>query len=43
MITKVNSDKAVKELLADDGQLRLRTPLNMFIGGQILDSGNHDQ
>ena len=39
MITKVNSDKAVKELLADDGQLRLRTPLNMFIGGQILDRG----
>jgi len=38
-ITKVNSDKAVKELLADDGQLRLRTPLNMFIGGQILDRG----
>jgi hypothetical protein len=39
MITKVNSDKAVKELLAEDGQLRLRTPLNMFIGGQILDRG----
>lgn len=39
MITKVNSDKAVKELLADDGQLKLRTPLNMFIGGQILDRG----
>jgi Z1 domain len=39
MITKVNSDKHIKELLADDGQLRLRTPLNMFIGGQILDRG----
>jgi hypothetical protein len=39
MITKVNSDKDVKELLADDGQLRLRTPLNIFIGGQILDRG----
>jgi hypothetical protein len=39
MITKVNSDEAVKELLTDDGQLRLRTPLNMFIGGQILDRG----
>jgi hypothetical protein len=38
-ITKVNSDKAVKELLADDGQLSLRTPLNIFIGGQILDRG----
>jgi hypothetical protein len=35
----VNSDEAVKELLTDDGQLRLRTPLNMFIGGQILDRG----
>jgi hypothetical protein len=39
MITKVNSYVAVKELLADDGQLKLRTPLNMFIGGQILDRG----
>ena len=38
-ITRVNSDKDVKELLADDGQLRLRTPFNMFIGGQILDRG----
>jgi hypothetical protein len=36
MITKVNSDKDIEELL-DDGQLRLRTPLNLFIGGQILD------
>jgi hypothetical protein len=39
MITKVNSDNDVKKLLADDGQLKLRTPLNMFIGGQILDRG----
>jgi hypothetical protein len=39
MITKVNSDEEVKMLLADDGQLRLRTPLNIFIGGQILDRG----
>jgi hypothetical protein len=38
-ITKVNSENAVKNLLADDGQLMLRTPLNMFIGGQILDRG----
>jgi Z1 domain len=38
-ITKVNSNEAVRELLADDGQLSLRTPLNMFIGGQILDRG----
>lgn len=39
MITKVNSDKDIKQLLADDGQLKLRTPFNMFIGGQILDRG----
>lgn len=39
MITKVNSDKDVEELLDSNGQLRLRTPLNMFIGGQILDRG----
>ena len=39
MITKVNSDNEIKKLLADDGQLKLRTPFNMFIGGQILDRG----
>jgi archaellum biogenesis ATPase FlaH len=39
MITKVNSDKDIEELLDDDGQLKLRTPFNMFIGGQILDRG----
>jgi hypothetical protein len=39
MITRVNSDQDVTQLLADDGQLRLRTPFNMFIGGQILDRG----
>jgi hypothetical protein len=39
MITKVNSDQVSAELLAEDGQLKLRTPLNMFIGGQILDRG----
>jgi hypothetical protein len=39
MITKVNSNKQVDELLDDDGQLRLRTPFNLFIGGQILDRG----
>jgi hypothetical protein len=39
MITKVNSDKDIDELLDEDGQLSLRTPLNMFIGGQILDRG----
>jgi hypothetical protein len=39
MITKVNSDNDIKKLLADDGQLKLRTPFNLFIGGQILDRG----
>jgi len=39
MITKVNSDIDVKQLLADDGQLKLRTPFNIFVGGQILDRG----
>jgi hypothetical protein len=39
MITKVNSDNDIRKLLADDGQLKLRTPFNMFIGGQILDRG----
>ncbi|GMU82464.1 MAG: hypothetical protein AMXMBFR47_23350 [Planctomycetota bacterium] len=39
MITKVNSDIEIKKLLADDGQLKLRTPFNIFVGGQILDRG----
>ena len=39
MITKVNSERQIEELLDDDGQLKLRTPLNIFIGGQILDRG----
>lgn len=39
MITRVNSDRQVEELLDEGGQLRLRTPLNLFIGGQILDRG----
>ena len=37
--TVVNSENDINALLDDDGQLRLRTPLNMFIGGQILDRG----
>lgn len=39
MITKVNSDKDIEQLLDDDGQLKLRTPFNVFIGDQILDRG----
>lgn len=39
MIQKVNSERQIEELLDSEGQLRLRTPLNIFIGGQILDRG----
>jgi len=39
MITKVNSEAQIAALLDEEGQLRLRTPLNIFIGGQILDRG----
>lgn len=39
MITVVNSKKNIDELLDNQGQLKLRTPLNIFIGGQILDRG----
>lgn len=39
MITTVNSDQEVEELLDDKGQLKLRNPMNIFIGGQILDRG----
>lgn len=39
MITRVNSENDIKQLLDETGQLRLRTPLNIFIGGQILDRG----
>lgn len=39
MTTKVNSEIEVRQLLDESGQLKLRTPLNIFIGGQILDRG----
>lgn len=39
MVTKVNSDKDIEELLDAKGQLKLRTPMNIYIGGQILDRG----
>jgi archaellum biogenesis ATPase FlaH len=39
MITTVNSDKEVEELLDNLGQLKLRNPMNIFIGGQLLDRG----
>jgi hypothetical protein len=38
-ITKVNSDDDVAALLDNAGQLRLRSPLNIFLGGQVLDRG----
>lgn len=39
MITTVNSDREVEELLDSEGQLKLRNPMNIYIGGQILDRG----
>lgn len=38
-IAKVNSDDDVAALLDESGQLKLRSPLNIFIGGQVLDRG----
>lgn len=35
----INSDQRVIDLADDDGQLRLETALNFFIGGQVLDRG----
>lgn len=39
MISKVNSERDITELLDKVGQLKLRNPFNIFIGGQILDRG----
>jgi hypothetical protein len=39
LITKVNSDEQVMAMLDRMGQLKLRAPMNIFIGGQILDRG----
>lgn len=38
-VAKVNSDDDVAALLDSSGQLKLRSPLNVFIGGQVLDRG----
>ncbi|HEU6436458.1 MAG TPA: Z1 domain-containing protein [Nitratidesulfovibrio sp.] len=35
----INSEKEVENFLDASGQLRLRTPINIFIGGQCLDRG----
>ncbi len=39
MRERVNSDKNVIDLLDDNSELKLRTPFNIFIGGNILDRG----
>jgi hypothetical protein len=36
---KVNSDRDVMALLDQSAELRLRTPYNIFVGGNILDRG----
>jgi hypothetical protein len=38
-ISKVNSDEEIISMLDSTGQLKLRSPLNIFIGGQVLDRG----
>jgi Z1 domain-containing protein len=38
-VEKVNSDNDVAKLLDENAELKLRTPYNVFIGGQILDRG----
>jgi Z1 domain/Type III restriction enzyme, res subunit len=38
-VSKVNSDDDVAALLDATGQLKLRSPLNIFLGGQVLDRG----
>ncbi|CDG89870.1 Z1 domain-containing protein [Xenorhabdus bovienii] len=39
LIASVNSEQQVEDMLDDTGQLKLRAPLNIFIGGNILDRG----
>lgn len=39
VLEKVNSDNDVEALLDENAELKLRTPFNIFIGGQILDRG----
>lgn len=36
---KVNSDREVMDLLDENAELHLRTPFNIFVGGNILDRG----
>jgi hypothetical protein len=39
MKERVNSDQQVSALLDENSELKLRTPFNIFIGGNILDRG----
>ena len=39
VVERVNSDRNVMALLDDKAELRLRTPYNIFVGGNILDRG----
>jgi hypothetical protein len=39
MVTTVNSERDIDQLLDDNGELSRRNPFNIFIGGQILDRG----
>lgn len=39
VVEKVNSDGDVMALLDDKAELKLRTPYNLFVGGNILDRG----
>lgn len=38
-VAVINSENEVEKYLDDSGQLKLRTPINIFIGGQCLDRG----
>lgn len=38
-VERVNSDREVTALLDERGELRRRSPYNVFIGGQVLDRG----
>jgi hypothetical protein len=39
VIEKINSDQDVMKLLDEKSELKLRTPYNIFVGGNILDRG----
>ncbi len=39
VIERINSDQDVMKLLDENSELKLRTPYNIFVGGNILDRG----